>query len=138
MHDLVVVDGANSHAARALETHQSHYDVLCVFAPKASPPDFLRAPLARRDFIENGRRALGSLGDDRPRRRPAQLRYPKSPSVTCVGVTFAKAESRCIYTVITDGRPRMTRRTARRRSGGQAFRFLPSSCANTRTSSPSK
>jgi hypothetical protein len=47
MHDLVVDDGTDCHAAHALETHQSHYDVLCVFAPKASPPDFLRVPLVR-------------------------------------------------------------------------------------------
>ena len=35
---------------------------------------------------------------------------------TRAGVTFAKAKCRYIYTVIADGRPRITGRTARRRA----------------------
>src|SRR3954464_12481401 len=43
MHDLVVDDGANSHATGIFETHQSHYNVLCLSALEADRTERLLA-----------------------------------------------------------------------------------------------
>ena len=53
MHDLVVDDGANSHATGILETHQSHYNVLCLSALEADRTERLLAHLARRVSIRD-------------------------------------------------------------------------------------
>jgi hypothetical protein len=53
MHDLVVDDGANSHATGIFETHQSHYNVLCLSALEPDRTERLLAHLARRVSIRD-------------------------------------------------------------------------------------